>query len=76
MTDLWQIFQSRLADALRLQPIPAASWRNRQHMQPVWFSPPQLLPPLLDCRSGRVGQLVRLPGIQRPECGPRRVRIQ
>jgi hypothetical protein len=75
MSDVWRIFQSRLAATLGEQLLPAESWRHRRRTPPAWFSPPPL-PPLIGGDHGRAGQLVRLPGIQRPQCGPGRVRTR
>jgi len=72
MTNAWQIYQSRLAALFRQQPIPVPIWRPGRR---VAFAPCGPTPPATDGHHESATQVVRLPGIRRPECGPLMVRI-
>ena len=72
MNDVWQTYQSRLAATLGQPQIPASSWRRRRASSASLSRPLALI----DVHLEPARQFVRLPGIQRPECGPLPVRVR
>jgi hypothetical protein len=67
MTSTWQIYQTRLAALLREQPTPAPSWPPSRRVARIRC---QSTPCVGDGLRTSLTQLVRLPGIWRPDCAP------
>jgi hypothetical protein len=64
MTNTWQIYQTRLAELLREQPTPTSSWPPARRVARIRCRPS---PRSVDSHVSTT-QLVRLPGIWRPDC--------
>jgi hypothetical protein len=65
MTNTWQIYQTRLAGLLREQVTPAPSWPPRRRVGRIRCQP---TPRVEASHHMSITQLVRLPGIWRPDC--------
>lgn len=73
MSNAWQIHQTRLAALLPKQPIPAPSWLPGRRVARVRCEP---IPGAGGGHGPSVSQLVRLPGIWRPDGAPLPVRAR
>jgi hypothetical protein len=72
MTNAWQTYQTRLAALLREQPTPALRWPPSRRVARIRCQPT----PRLGDSHLSIRQLVRLPGIWRPDCAPVPVRVR
>jgi hypothetical protein len=71
MSNTWQIYQTRLAALLPEQPAPG--WPPSRRVARIRCQP---TPHVADSRRMSITQLVRLPGIWRPDCALVRVPVR